>query len=194
MSNKIIAITGGIGSGKSAVMEIIKSLGYKTLSCDSVTASLYKSRKMLKKLKKIFPTAIKGKIFYKADKGEISKLVFNDQEKYKLLSDYMTIPTFNRVMKKAKKIKDIVFIEIPLLFEYGLENSFTNVIVVKRDIFKRINAVKKRSNLTEEQIKLRINHQIDYDNYDFSKFLVLENVGTKEDLQDKVNNLIKKII
>ena len=60
----IIGLTGGIGSGKSTALNALKEKGYSVISCDEITKELYKKRKILKVLRKEFPTAIKGKIFY----------------------------------------------------------------------------------------------------------------------------------
>ena len=46
MKNKKIAITGGIGSGKSTVCEILLELGYPVISCDKITTELYQKRKI----------------------------------------------------------------------------------------------------------------------------------------------------
>ena len=63
----IIGLTGGIGSGKSTALDILKKNGYKTVSCDDITRELYRKRKTLKKLRGEFPSAIKGRFFLKAD-------------------------------------------------------------------------------------------------------------------------------
>ena len=78
---KLIAITGGIGSGKSTVTKIISSLGYPTISCDAVTQQLYKSQKVLRKIKKIIPSGVIGTLFLKPDKQRIAQIIFNDKNK-----------------------------------------------------------------------------------------------------------------
>ena len=51
--NEIIAITGGIGSGKSQVLAILESAGEKVISCDRITDELYATTKVKKILGKI---------------------------------------------------------------------------------------------------------------------------------------------
>ena len=75
----IIGLTGGIGSGKSAAIAALQENGYKTVSCDDVTRELYKKRKTLKTLRGEFPSAIKGRIFLKADTKEIARVIFSDK-------------------------------------------------------------------------------------------------------------------
>ena len=50
MERKVkIAITGGIGSGKSTVCNVIQSMGYPVISCDKITAELYNDKKTFSK-------------------------------------------------------------------------------------------------------------------------------------------------
>ena len=60
MPKKLIAITGGIGSGKSLVLSTLKKQGYPTLSSDEIVKTLYKKPAVKKILKGVFPTAVKG--------------------------------------------------------------------------------------------------------------------------------------
>ena len=76
-----------------------------------------------------------------------------------------------------------------MLFESKLESMFDKVIVVKRDKDSRVNSVIKRSNLTENQVLSRINNQIDYDTFDFSKYNVIIN-DNLDKLEQKVKNLL----
>ncbi|MBR0189373.1 MAG: dephospho-CoA kinase, partial [Clostridia bacterium] len=106
----IIGLTGGIGSGKSAAIAALQENGYKTVSCDDVTRELYKKRKTLKTLRKEFPSAIKGKLFLKADKKEIARIIFSDEKKYAFLNGFLTKETFNIAIKQAKKMKGKVIV------------------------------------------------------------------------------------
>lgn len=190
--NRLIAITGGIGSGKSTVSEIFKLNGINTFSCDEIIHSLYKKRKILNKIKKSFPSCVSGKLKLKVDKKELSKICFNNDKNYKTLCDILSLKAFNIAVKNARKYC-VSAIEVPLLFEYGLQNYFDNVLVVKRNLNDRIESVKARSNLNKDQIIERINRQIDYDTYDFSKYTVIDNNKTVEELKKQIDNFIKSL-
>ena len=190
----IIGLTGGIGSGKSAAIAALQENGYKTVSCDDVTRELYKKRKTLKTLRKEFPSAIKGKLFLKADKKEIARVIFSDKEKYDFLNRFLTQETFDIAYHRAEKLAKkggTVIVEVPLLFENNLQNRFDKVIVITRDKEKRIASVKARSDLSEEEILSRIAAQVDYDNIDLSPFTVIKNDGNISDLAAAVLKAVK---
>lgn len=187
----LIGLTGGIGSGKTAALCALKENGYKTVSCDEITRGLYKKRKTLKKLRGEFPSAIKGKIFLKADKKEIARIIFSDEKKYAFLNGFLTEETFRIAVKKARKMKGKVIVEVPLLFENNLAQNFDKIIVITRDKQERIKSVKARSSLSEEEIISRMNAQVDYDKLDLSAFTVIKNDGNINELAAAVLNAVK---
>ena len=82
--------------------------------------------------------------------------------------------------------------EVPLLFERGFAQNFDKIIVITRAKEERINSVKERSHLSEEEILSRIDKQIDYDKFDFTPYIVIKNDGTKEDLAAAVIKAIEE--
>ncbi len=75
---------------------------------------------------------------------------------------------------------------MPILFECKAEGLFDKVFVIKRDKGKRIEGVKLRAALSEEEIAARMNKQIDYDSFDFTGATIIENEGTESDLKTAV--------
>ncbi len=192
MAEKIIALTGGIGSGKSTALEIFRELGASVISCDALSFELYKKRKVKKTLKKLFPSAVKGKLFLTVDRVELSKAL-NDDESYRKLSSFSTPLILNLALKRADKLKGIVVIEIPLLFESNTQDLFNHIVVVIRDSVARINAVMARSNLTKEEVLARQNRQVDYDKIDLSKYTVIPNDGTTKELKEKITEYYNSV-
>ena len=194
-NQKIIAVTGGIGSGKSSVLEILKGLGYPVFSCDEILNEVYSSRTVKKQLKKLFPSAIKGIFCLKIDRKALSKLVFSSPENRRKLES-ITHPEILRLAKeKIKKVGAFLsFLEVPLLFEGDYQDGFEGVIVVKRNIDDRINSVKSRSNLSREQVLSRISAQVDYDLLDLSKYIVIQNDGDLNSLKEKTLQAIETFL
>ncbi len=191
--NKIkIAITGGIGSGKTEAIAAVKNAGIDVINCDEIVSKLYRRQSFLRKIKKIFPTAVTGGIFLKADKKKIAEEAFKDPEKYAELNGTVTDKALKIALKKAEKKKFSVT-EVPLLFETGAEKYFDKVIVVKRDIKDRIESVKKRSNLSEEEILARIEKQFDYDGGDLSDYIVIQNDKDLKNLSAEILTAIKNV-
>lgn len=193
MKNIKVAITGGIGSGKSTVSNLIKEMGGTVYSCDAICGEIYKNQVFLRRLKKLFPTAIRGKILLKADKKEISKLTFNCKENNDKLKALLHPLIMKKLLKELNSKKGVVFAEVPLLFEGGLENLFERVIVVKRELEKRYVSLKTRSNLERDEVSKIMASQVDYESLDLSKFIVLQNDGSIDELREKIKTILESI-
>ena len=189
--NYLVAITGGIGSGKSLVLQTLKENGQQTISCDGLTDEVYKKPFVKRVLAKMFPSAKTGKIFVKINKKEIAKSVFSEKQKLKELTDFLTPIILKEALKKANKLSGKVFVEVPLLFECNAQKEFDSVVVVKRNLQDRISSVIKRSNLTKEQVLERIASQFDYENADLSQHVIIVNDGDENQLKQKTLELIK---
>ena len=183
---KMIALTGGIGSGKSCALNILQEAGYKTLSCDKITAELYEQDKVKKKIKKLFPSAVTGKKNLVLDRKAISEIVFNDKVMLEKLTALVTPMVLKEVKRQAKVLGGVVFVEVPLLFERSYQKKFDAVMVITRSLKSRIESVKVRSNLTEEEVIARINNQFDYENADLSDYIVIPNDGNLISLKENV--------
>lgn len=181
-SKQKIAVTGGIGSGKSTVCEILKSHGYPVFSCDAIYGELQLRKEYIRKLKEAFPNAVKeGAI----DKKILSAVVFENPAELKRLnaiSHPLIMQELNSRMEKSSS--RLVFAEVPLLFEGGYQNLFDRIIVVSRGEKTRISSVIRRDGLTETDVKKRIKNQFDYSNLktavspqDLSKIRILKNEG-----------------
>ena len=188
--NKKIAITGGIGSGKSAVSEILRKKGQPVFSCDEIYAELCGEEKFLKELNGIFPGCVKdGKL----DRKTLSKIVFLNEAEHEKLNSF-THPHISARLMEKMSVYPIAFAEVPLLFESGLENQFDAVIVVMREKSTRIASVKARDGLTEEEIRLRMSRQFDYDTLPEKNCYIIENNGSLADLERKTEEIVSNIV
>ena len=184
--NKVVALTGGIGSGKSYALSVLNDAGYPTLSSDEIVKELYETNAVKKKLKRLFPNAVSGKKQLVLDKSVIANTVFKDQKLHQKLTKTITPLVLKEIKKRTKDMVGLVFVEVPLLFECKYQKYFDAVMVIMRDKNTRIASVMARNNMTEEQVLERMNKQVDYDNLDLSECLVVENDGDLSFLKGKV--------
>ncbi len=191
--NKRIAITGGIGSGKSLALSTLKEMGYNTLSSDQIVSDLYKKRKVKKMIREYFPTAVTGKLKLTLNRAELAKVAFSTSQNHQLLTLLITPLVMEKIAKLTQNKKGLYFVEVPLLFECEYQTNFDGVWVVTRPLKDRIESVKLRSNLSEEQIIERIRKQVNYDTLDLSSYTVLQNNGDKENLKKIIAKKLKTI-
>lgn len=189
-NNIRVAITGGIGSGKTTVAKIINEQGYKVISCDEVYEELLCDRAFTDKLLNCFGTEIfyKGKV----DKKKLAEIVFSDNDKLVKLNGLTHPAIMAEVMKRTENTA-LSFCEVPLLFENGFEKFFDEIIVVMRNERERVKSVVKRDSISEKDVYKRINAQLDYKNGNFTEYYVIHNTLGFTDLQKKTIKILENL-
>tara|TARA_Y100000589_G_scaffold173886_1_gene165057 strand:- start:231 stop:821 length:591 start_codon:yes stop_codon:yes gene_type:complete len=192
-----IAITGGIGSGKSTFCSKLKEKGFKIHSSDEQVAKIYKNpdKKFVTYLRSIgLSMSISKK---NINKKTISKIIFENKQIRKKLELYI----FKIVRKKRsdfikqekEKKTRLIFIDIPLLFENNLENQFHKVISIIASKQERLKRLKKTRKMSETQFKNIIRSQTsDIIRKKKSDYVVYNN-STLKDYKTKINKLINKL-
>ena len=189
-SNLKIAITGGIGSGKSEVCSYLKKAGYPVFSCDEIYSNLLNSGVFNEDLKNNFGERIfeGGKL----NKTKLATIVFKNREELKKLNK-ITHPKILDCAFAQMKAYKLSFLEVPLLFESGLEELFDCVLVVLRNSEDRIQSIVQRDGISTEEAILRIKSQFNYENCDFAKYYVIHNDLNLEELHCRVNEALEVI-
>ena len=194
---KTIAITGGIGSGKSTFCSKLKEKGFKIHSSDEQVAKIYKNpeKKFVTYLRNIgLSKSISKK---NIDKKIISKIVFENKEIRKKLELYIfKIVRKKRsdfIKKEKQKKTRLIFIDIPLLFENNLEKQFNKVISIIASKRVRLKRLKKTRKMTENQFKNITRSQTsDVIRKNKSDYVIYNN-STLKDYKTKINKLISKL-
>lgn len=189
-SNIKIAVTGGIGSGKSAVCKIIEEQGYTVFSCDKIYSELLLSPEFSQRIGAEFEGVLN--VDKSLNRKLLSEKVFGNDDALKRLNSITHPAIMEAAIKKMEKHK-VSFLEVPLLFESGFEKLFDNVIVVLRGKEQRINSVMERDNISREKVILRLNSQFNYDIYNFAEYYVIHNCGNFDYLKQKTLEILQKI-
>lgn len=187
--NKLIGITGGIGSGKSTVAKILKK-SFPVINMDDLTSLAYSSSE--KELEKEF-----GKEIFidgKVDKKALGKIVFADEKKLKKLNDLLHPKIIKETLALAKKERGIVFVECPLLFEANLENIFDEIWLVVARYEKRLQRIISRDDIDEAFAERKMASQSDDSNKIKKSDIIIHNDGDLAALEKEVSLEIEKLI
>lgn len=188
---KKIAIIGGIGSGKSEVCKIIENLGGYVIYTDKINKELLKNKDYLKKLEKIFPTAIKNNV---ADKGLIRKEILQNESKRLALNELAHSEIKQKVDFLIEKFDGkAIFCEIPLIVEAGMVDFFDSIWCVIADNNSRICRIMARDGVSKEDAKKIIDCQKSNAELVVICDQVIENNNNIEDLKNYIKDLCERM-
>ena len=195
---KLVAITGGIGSGKTTFSNHLKKLGYLVHESDVVVSEMYT------KPKKQFLSFIKEKISQNAvnhnkiNKTEIANVIFNNKAIKKLLEKRIhkeVQSSRDAFIKKNKKNKNkLIFADIPLLFENKLEKDFDLVICIISSEKNRIKRVLENKKFTKENLNKILTAQTTDKERKKRSQIIINNNKTKKDFIFSVEKVLKDLI
>lgn len=160
---KLIAITGGIGSGKSVIAHIVQVMGYQVYDCDSrAKALMTESDEVRRQLIEAF-----GDETYLTDgrlnRQHLSAIAFADSQALSHLNGIVHPATADDMKRwadeRAAQGDEIVFVETALLRTAGLDRVVDDVWHVTAPDDVRIERVQARSGLTAEQVLERMEAQ-----------------------------------
>ena len=196
---KLVAITGGIGSGKSTFSKQILRRKLKLLDSDQQVDQIYTkpNNDFVKYLRKIgLEKSIKAK--NKVDKKYISKIIFiNKDIRHKLQNYIFKIVRKRRskfIESQKKRGEKVIFFDIPLLLENNLAKDYDLVISIisaKKNRYKRLKFSKKLSIVDFNNI---IKAQTtDLDRRKNSDIIILNN-NSKYEYIKKINRVLDRIL
>ncbi len=160
----VVALTGGIGCGKSTVSHYFESFGVPVIDADVLSRNLVApgSPALLEILETFGPhlSDTEGKL----DRAALRKIIFELPEQRKRLEAILH-PRIRETMRKwiSEQTAPYVVLVIPLLFETNQTDLADRILVIDCDEFTQIQRVAIRDNQASEQIQQILNSQVDRD-------------------------------
>ena len=195
-----IGLTGGIGSGKTAVSDQFQRLGINIIDTDIISRELVNHNpKVLKKIVEIFSDKVldgNGDI----DRKKLAQIVFSNKEQKQQLENILHPAIRNEVNQQIQSFSlfknppEYIILVIPLLLETGFTDLIDRILVVMAEDNIRVERIKQRDNRSLGEIRAIISSQVNDDKRIRAADDIIENNNSFKDLETKVRQLHKKYL
>jgi len=183
-----IALTGGIATGKSTVASLLALNGMRVIDADSISHEILDASSSW--VKETFGDEFVNGT--KVNRAKLGNLVFSDEEKKKILEDFLHPKIRAEIEQRSIKQDGFKFpylIDIPLFFENGAYDIKESVVVyTPSDI--QLKRFMKRNGYTEEESLKRISSQMPIDEKKQKATWVIDNSKNLKHLQQDVENFV----
>ena len=193
---KLIGLTGGAGSGKSTVAQMLRDLGAVVLDADVAAHAVYEPGSLGFDL-------VEGEFGAdyirdgKVDRARLGELVFRDAEArarlnaivHPLVREWMAAETANALIHGA----DVVVQDVPLLFENGLENLYSDVLLVHVPPVVQIERLVHARGLDEDRARAMVAAQMPIDDKRVKARFVIDNSGSVEETRRQVEDVWARV-
>jgi dephospho-CoA kinase len=189
-----VGLTGGLGAGKSTALAALERLGAAVLSSDVVVHELYEGEELRDAVVARFGQEVApGGI---VDRAAVARLAFATQEDRKWLEGIVWPLVGARVAAWLEKARaqsprpPAAVVEVPLLFEAGLEGIYdATIAVISEEGLRERRAAARGHALVDERAARQLSQQEKAARATF----VVRNDGSEEDLQRELSSVLGKL-
>jgi dephospho-CoA kinase len=198
MATRTLGVTGGIGSGKSTVCEILEAFGARVFEADQVGKQLmtenYDVRQEVTDKFGIDSYTPGGKL----NAGYLADVVFSDPERVRVINAIVhprVLSAFEEALSMARRdgISALV-LESALMFQSGGHRLVDAVIAVDTKPSLRKGRVMERDGVTSEDVDSRMQHQMPTDEVRKRADYVVTNNGSTDNLRDAVADVYRRFL
>ena len=195
-----IGLTGGIGSGKTAVSDQFQRLGINIIDTDIISRELMNhDQAVLKKVVAVFSDKVldgNGAV----DRKKLAQIVFSNKEQKQQLENILHPAIRNQVNQQIQSFSlhnsppKYLIVVIPLLLETGFTDLIDRILVVTAEENIRIKRIKLRDNRTLDEIRAIICSQVNDEKRILAADDIIENNNNFKQLESQVRTLHKKYL
>ena len=182
-----VGLTGGIGAGKSEALAALERLGAATLSTDAVVHELYEDPEVRQAVLARWGTT---------ERSEIARAAFATEEGRKWLEELLW-PRVGRRMWEWRQAEEArspappaLVVEVPLLFESGMDAAFDATVAVVADEAVRRERAGARGHAALDE---RTSRQLTQEEKAARATYTVANSGTIEELQEALAGVLEKL-
>lgn len=191
---KVIGLTGGIGSGKTTVIQYIASKGFPVYIADDAGKRVMETTEVIEKVKRLFNESVllpDGRL----DRKKIGTIVFNYPDLLKQLNAIVhpAVGLDFEKFKSANANASLIFKESAVLFESGAYRACDATILVTAPEEVRIQRVMSRDSVTKEQVMERIKNQMPDDEKKILSTYIVENTNLPQTF-NRIDEILAELL
>jgi dephospho-CoA kinase len=188
----LVGLTGGIGSGKSTVAELLAERGAVVIDADDLARrAVAPGTSGFDRVVETFGRDILGPDGG-IDRAALADVVFADPSRLREL-EAIIHPEVARLLVESvepyRDTDDVIVYAVPLLAERGMAERFDVVVVVVADVDRRIERLMRDRGMTAEEVRARVSAQLTDEERARVADVLLDNDGEAERLTPQVNRL-----
>ncbi len=190
-----IALTGGIGTGKSTTIKILELQGYQILDADKIAHQLLQERRF--EIAQHFGSDILEKDIL--NRKKLGTIVFQNANELKWLEDFLHPLIRECMLQKAYELEknhQAYFLDIPLFFEVGGKKCYpvSKVVLIYAPRVLQIERLLERDKLKEAEILQRLACQMDIEQKRTMSDYIIDNSSSLKDLNKQVERFLKTLL
>lgn len=192
----MIGLTGNIGSGKSTVAKLLAEQGARVIDADVLAREATDDAGVLAEIAATFGQHLvtDGSL----DRAALADVVFSDEGRRRQLNGIIHPFVRRRAAELAAGYREageqVVVQDIPLLFEGNMQDRFDRVFVVTAPLETRLERVRQRSGLTDEEFRRRDAAQLPLEQKAALADFVIDNSGEPEELRGQVEKTWRELL
>ncbi len=189
----VVALTGGIATGKSTVTKLLEARGLKIIDADALVKSIYQKEETKEFIRTVFSVAwVNEEISF----PKLRELVFQNPKVKEAVETFIYARLPQAFREAAERITDqnFYFYDVPLLFERHMENKVDLKIVVYAPRSVQLARLIDRDGSKEEIGNKILQAQMDIEEKKEKADFVINNSGTLTELAAEVDQLLLQIL
>ena len=189
---KVIGLTGSIAVGKSTVTRYLREHGFEVVDADEI------SRHALDIGKECYNKVVERFGCVKEDGGidrqQLGQLVFSDPLKKKQLEDIIHPYVCQKIREEIQASHEqYIFLDVPLLYEAGLDALCDSVIVVDLPLEKQIERLMERNHIEKQAALHLIQQQMSSEEKRKKADYIIDNSCDLHELYKNIDNVLKEV-
>lgn len=190
----IVAVTGGIGSGKSTVVDLFRQHGVPVIDTDLISRELVEQPEILETLVNAFGDDILDQ-HKRLDRARLRQMTFSDSSVRLKLQDILHPLIHQAVLSRLDDIKaDYCLLVIPLLYESKFSYPSDRVLVIDADPERQIQRTMQRDQTSREAVEKILTTQASPEQRRTIATDIIDNNGQPEQLETQVDVLHKRFL